>query len=276
MKINALKKEFVWHVLLVIFVFLLLFPIVFAVANSFKIMADAYNTILEIIPRNPTLENYLRVFSKLPFGKIVLNTFLIASTITIFKTVTSLFAAYSLVYFKYQGKQFLYFLMLLTMFVPFTVTMIPNYLLISQVGLRDSIWGVALPQLADVLGIFMLRQAMRSIPRSLIEAAQMENISDRKIMADIVIPLVRPNLVSTGIIFFINSWNEYVWPVLILKTEDNYTLSLALQMYISAEGGTEFTVAMAVSVMTMMIPLLLYIIFQRYIISTFAMSGIKG
>ena len=104
----------------------------------------------------------------------------------------------------------------------------------------------------------------------------MEDISDRKIMTDIVLPLVKPAVISTGIIFFINSWNEYVWPVLILKTVDNYTLSLALQMFISSEGGTDFTVAMAVSVMTMSIPLILYIIFQRYIINTFASAGIKG
>ena len=117
---------------------------------------------------------------------------------------------------------------------------------------------------------------MRGIPRALIEAARMENVKNLKIMRDIIIPLVRPSIISTGIIFFINSWNEYVWPVLILKSKENYTLSLALQMYISAEGGTEFTIAMAVSVMTMMIPLALYILFQRYIINTFAMSGIKG
>ena len=91
-----------------------------------------------------------------------------------------------------------------------------------------------------------------------------------------MIPLVRPSIISTGIIFFINSWSEYVWPVLILKSKENYTLSLALQMYISAEGGTEFTIAMAVSVLTMLIPLVLYIIFQRYIINTFAASGLKG
>ena len=166
--------------------------------------------------------------------------------------------------------------MLSTMFIPFTVTMIPNYLMISKIGLRDCIWGVALPQFADVLGIFLLRQSMRGIPKALIEASRMEGIGNLKIMKDIVIPLVRPSILTTGIIFFINSWNEYVWPVLILKTKENYTLSLALQMYISAEGGTEFTIAMAVSVITMIIPLTLYIIFQRYIINTFAASGIKG
>lgn len=251
-------------------------PIIFAVSNSFKTLQDAFNTVFQVIPLNPTLENYIHVFERLPFFQITLNTFLIASTVTVFKTITSLFAAYSFVYFSYKGKGTIYFIMLTTMFIPFTVTMIPNYLLISKIGLRDSIWGVALPQLADVLGIFLLRQAMRGVPKALIEAAKLENVGNVKIMRDIIIPLVRPSIITTGIVFFINSWNEYVWPVLILKSKENYTLSLALQMYISSEGGTEFTIAMAVSVMTMLIPLILYIIFQRYIINTFTMSGIKG
>ena len=269
-------RQIGWHLFLVVVVFLLLMPIVFAISNSFKTMQEAFNTVFQVIPLHPTLENYRHVFDKLPFVKITLNTFLIASTVTIFKTITGLLAAYAFVYFRFKGKGFLYFIMLSTLFIPFTVTMIPNYLLISKIGLRDRIWGVALPQLADVLGIFLLRQAMRGIPLALIEAARMENIRHMKIMRDIVIPLVRPSIISTGIIFFINSWNEYVWPVLILKSKENYTLSMALQMYISAEGGTEFTIAMAVSVLTMLIPLVLYIIFQRYIINTFAASGLKG
>ena len=269
-------RQIGWHLFLVVVVFLLLMPIVFAISNSFKTMQEAFNTVFQVIPLHPTLENYRHVFDKLPFVKITLNTFLIASTVTIFKTITGLLAAYAFVYFRFKGKGFLYFIMLSTLFIPFTVTMIPNYLLISKIGLRDRIWGVALPQLADVLGIFLLRQAMRGIPLALIEAARMENIRHMKIMRDIVIPLVRPSIISTGIIFFINSWNEYVWPVLILKSKENYTLSLALQMYISAEGGSEFTIAMAVSVLTMLIPLVLYIIFQRYIINTFAASGLKG
>lgn len=274
MKIKDLQLG--WHFLLCIVVFCMVMPIIFAVSNSFKTLTDAFNTVFQIIPSNPTLENYAHVFKKLPFVKITANTFCIAATVTAFKTVTSLLAAYSFVYFDFKGKGLLYFIMLSTMFIPFTVTMIPNYLTISKLGMADTLWGVILPQLADVLGIFLLRQSMRGIPKSLIEVARMENVKNLKIMTDIVIPLVRPAIISTGIIFFINSWNEYVWPVLILKSKENYTLSLALQMYISSEGGTEFTIAMAVSVLTMIIPLGMYIVFQRYIINTFAMSGIKG
>lgn len=277
MKIKNIKKHQIgWHILLITITFFMLLPIVFALSNSFKTLIEAYNTVFQVIPKNPTLENYIHVFEKLPFVKITANTFIIAATVTLFKTVTSLFAAYAFVYMKFKGKNVLYFIMLSTMFIPFTVTMIPNYLVISKIGLADNIMGVMLPQLADVLGIFLLRQSMRTIPKSLVEVAWLENVGNLKIMRDIVIPLVKPSIISTGIIFFINSWNEYVWPVLILKSKENYTLSLALQMYISSEGGTEFTIAMAVSVMTMVIPLTLYIIFQRYIINTFAMSGIKG
>lgn len=270
------KKQIGWHILFCAVVALLIFPIIFAVSNSLKTMQDAFNTVFEIIPRSPTLENYSYVFSRLPLLRITVNTFLIAAFVTAFKSVTSLLAAYSFVYFDYRGKNGLYFLMLGTMFIPFTVTMIPNYLMISRLGLGDHILGVALPELADVLGIFLMRQSMRGIPGALIEAARLDHVGHFKIMRDIVIPLVRPSLVSTGIMFFISSWNEYVWPTLILKSKENYTLSLALQMYMSSEGGTNFPVAMAVSVITMLIPLALYMVFQRYIINTFAMSGIKG
>ena len=153
-------RQIGWHLFLVVVVFLLLMPIVFAISNSFKTMQEAFNTVFQVIPLHPTLENYRHVFDKLPFVKITLNTFLIASTVTIFKTITGLLAAYAFVYFRFKGKGFLYFIMLSTLFIPFTVTMIPNYLLISKIGLRDRIWGVALPQLADVPGIFLLKHAI--------------------------------------------------------------------------------------------------------------------
>ena len=270
------KTQWIWHLILILCVIILLFPILFAISNSFKTLSDAYKIVFELIPLHPTLENYKKVFENLPFVKITINTFIIATVVTLCKTITSLLAAYAFVYLPFKGKNTLYFIMLATMFIPFTVTMIPNYLMISRIGLTDSMWGVMLPQLADVLGIFMLRQAMRGIPKSLIEVVNLEKVGNLKILSDIVVPLIRPSIMSIGIIFFINSWNEYVWPVLILKTKDNYTLSLALQMYISAEGGTDFTVAMAVSVMTMVVPVILYLIFQKFIINTFAMSGIKG
>ena len=255
---------------------ILTIPIVFAVSTSFKTMSEAYVNVLGLIPEHPTLDNYIQVFHQLPFLRIILNTFIVAIIVTVFKTITSLLAAYSFVYFDYKGKNIIYFITICTMFIPFTMTMIPNYLTISYFNLGDSLFGVILPQLSDAMGIFLLRQSMRTIPYSIVEVAYLEKAGPIKILKDIVIPLVQPAIISTGILFFINSWNEYVWPILILKSRENYTLSLAVQTFVSQEAGTEFTVIMAVSVMAMLPPLILYIVFQKYIVNTFAQSGIKG
>ncbi|HOR86282.1 MAG TPA: carbohydrate ABC transporter permease [Bacillota bacterium] len=274
MKLNG--RQWGWHIFLCLLVMFLLAPIVYAISTSFKTLSDATNNVLSLIPEKFSVESYKSVLMRIPFIKITTNTFFIASSVTLFKIITSVLAAYSLVYFRFRGRNALYFILISTMFIPFTVTMIPNYLTIGKLGLLNSSWGVILPQLADALGIFLLRQSMRTIPRSLIEVCQLDNIGHLRIIKDIVVPLIKPSIISTGIIFFINSWNEYVWPVLILKTEEHFTLSLALQMFINAEGGTDVTVAMAISVMTMILPLALYIIFQRFIINTFTQSGIKG
>lgn len=274
MKTNKLTFSW-WHLVFLLLILTAMYPILFSISNSFKPLKEAYHTILNLIPVNFTGDNYRYLFDTLPIVKITMNTFIVASVSTVVKLITSFFAAYALVFFDFKGKRPLYIILVGTIFIPFTVTMIPNYLMVARVGLIDSVWGVILPQLADAMGIFLLTQTMRSIPKTLIEAAKLDNIKDGKIMTGIVFPLSRHAISSTGIWFFITTWNEYVWPVLILKKTENYTLPLALQNYISAEGGTNFTVAMSVSVVTMIVPLTLYLIFQKYIIGTFVSAGIK-
>lgn len=264
-----------WHLFLVIFAILMLFPIAFAFSNSFKSLSDSYNSMLSLIPDQPELSNYVTIFTTLPLFRIIMNTFIMASLVTLFKLATSYLAAYAFTFFRFTGEKWLYFLFIATIFVPFTVTMIPNYLIISKIGLLNNIYGVILPQLCDATGILLLTQTMRSIPKSLIEVSKLDDVSMTGIMKDIVFPLTRPAVVSIGIMFFINSWNEYVWPTLILKDRANFTLPLVLQMFISSEGGTNFPIAMAISMVTMVIPLILYIFFQRYILNTFSQSGIK-
>lgn len=274
MKIN--KAEWKWHGLMLVMTAVFIFPVLFAVSNSCKTMADAFAHTVSLIPHPFTWDNYRYVWEDMPFLKIVANTFWIAAAVTAFKTLTGFLAAYAFTYYEFRGKNLLYFLMIGTLFIPFTVVMIPNYLTISSMGLLDHSLGVILPQLSDALGIFLMRQAMRTIPPSLVEVMKLNRVSDWSMMKDLVFPLIRPAVVSSGIIFFINAWNEYVWPMLILKSREGYTLPLALQTFISSEGGTDFTIAMAVSVLSMLPPLLLYLLFQKLIISTFSASGIKG
>jgi sn-glycerol 3-phosphate transport system permease protein len=275
MKIESKLPSVIWTWAFIVVVIIWVLPILFALGTSFRTLQDIYDNVLAIFPTSPTFENYSQLFTQLPMIKIIMNNFTIATTVTILKLVTSFLAAYAFVYFRFNGKKSLYLLLISTIFIPFTVTMVPNYLMLSKVGLTDHIIGVILPLVADASGIFLLTQVMRSIPYSFIESAKLENIGNFRIMKDIVLPLIRPQVTAVGIWFFVNSWNEFVWPSLILKSTESYTLPLALQMFISSEGGTNFGVAMAVSVITMSIPLLLYLIFQKYIIGTFTSSGIK-
>ena len=264
-----------WHIPLAVLVAISLVPILFAALYSLKSLQDIYSD-AGLLGTGFTLDNFREIARALPIGRITLNTLTVAVIVTACKLVTSVLAAYAFVFTSFRGKTALYFLLISTIFIPFTVTMIPNYITVSRMGLFDSVFGIVLPQLADATGIFLLRQTMRSIPKSLIEIAQLDGVSRMRTLWDIILPICRPSIVATGIIFFINSWNEYVWPTLILRTEENYTLSLAMQPFPSAEGGTDLTVLMAMAVVSMLIPVLLYLIFQRYIMSTFASSGIKG
>lgn len=272
MKIDT--SEIKWHVIFIILVLMLVYPLLFSLSTSFKTMSEAF-TSSSLIPQAPTLSAYERVFTTIRFAQILSNTFIIASLVTLFKLATGVFAAYAFVFFHFKGKTVLYFLLISTIFIPFTVTMVPNYITLSDMGLVDSIYGVALPQLADATGIFLLRQYMKGIPMSLMEVASLEHASHLHRLRTIVVPIIKPAILSIGIIFFINSWNEYVWPAIMIKSEANYTLSLALQMFVSSEGGTDVPVTMAVATLTMLLPLGLYSVCQKFIIGTFAHSGIK-
>lgn len=270
---SAGAGRFGWHVVLMVLVAISIGPIVFATVGAFLSMGGLTNgDFLGFL----TLDNFATITRSLPIAQITLNTLLIAAACTAFKVVTSVLAAYAFVYLDFRGKTVLYVVLISTIFIPFTVTMIPNYLTISRLGLLDTVAGVILPQLADASGIFLVRQAMRTIPKSLIEISHLDGIGEFRIMRDVVLPVCRPTVTATGIIFFINAWNEYVWPTLILRSKQNFTLSLAMQVFTDTEGGVQYPLIFAMAVISMILPVVLYLVFQRQIISTFASSGIKG
>ncbi len=269
------KVSLLWQIVFIIFVITIIYPLLFVIANSFKTDSEAFTSITSLIPQSLNFDNYIAVFEALPLLRIIGNTFLMSTVVTIVRMVLAFLAAYALVYFTFKGKKIYMGLINLTLFLPFTVMMIPNYLTLAEIGLTDNIWGVMLPMFFSATGVFMIVQNMKTIPKSLIEVAKLDRIPDFRIMKEIILPLIRPQLIATGVWFFTGTWNEYIWPRLILKDTDNYTLSIALQMFTSGEGGQGFTSVMAMSVITMIIPLIVYLIFQKYIIDTFTSSGIK-
>ena len=267
----AIKGQIVMILLVLVFAY----PILYMVSTSFKSMTEIFEGGLNLIPDETTLENYKRVFTSLPVLDYLKNSFIIALIAMVCKIVTSVLASYALVFMDFRGKNALFYFFTLTMFVPFTVIILPNYLTINQMGLLSTLVGVALPQMADAMGIFRIRQAMRTVPKSLVEAARLDKVGHFTAMTRIVIPLVKPAISAMAITFFINSWNEYFWPLLILKSNNLSTITLALQQFTSGESGNAWGSSMALAAIATVIPLVLYLIFQRHIIGTFMSSGIK-
>lgn len=265
-----------WHIALIVAVLVQLWPLLFMISTSFKTMDQIFQSTLNPFPAPFVLENYRYVLESLPLATYILNTLVIAGGVTLAKGITSILAGFAFIYYDFPHKEKIFNAFLLTFFIPITVVIMPNYLLIAKLGLLNTPLGVILPQLADGMGIFLMRQTMRSIPAPLLEAAKLDNAGPWHILTRIVLPLIRSSVFAMTIVFFIDSWNEYFWPLLVLNDKGSYTLPLALQMFISAEGGSEWGIAMAVAMLTSLPPLLLYLVCHRFIINTFMQSGVKG
>ena len=270
------RNELIWHGFLMVAIFLTLWPIVFMISTSFKDLSQVFESTLNPLPWPITFDNYTTVLGNFPLFTYIWNTFLIAAIVTVSRTLTSILSAFAVVYYDFKYKESLFNGMLLTFFIPITVLVMPNYLMMSKLGLLNTPWGVALPCLVDGMGVFLMRQTMRCVPKALLEAAILDGAKPRQVLTKVILPLIKPALLANSILFFINSWNEYFWPLLILQDKDSYTLPLALQMFISAEGGSEWGIAMAVATLTSLPPLILYGFCQKFIINTFMSSGVKG
>ena len=274
--LTSWRDEWGYHLLLLIAVFLMLWPIVFMLSTSLKDLNQVFESTLNPLPFPPTFDNYTNVLENFPLLTYIWNTFYIAIIVTLSKALTSVLAAFGFVYYDFKYKETIFNGMLLTFFIPITVLIMPNYLLMAKLGLLDTPYGVMLPSLVDGMGVFLMRQTMRGIPKPLLEAAILDGATPWQILRKVVLPLIKPSVLAISILFFINSWNEYFWPLLILQDKSNMTLPLALQMFISAEGGSEWGVAMAVATLTSLPPLVLYGFCQKFIINTFMQAGVKG
>ena len=165
------------QIIMILIVIIFAYPFAYMVSTSFKTMSEIFRSGLNLIPDNPTVDNYIKVFTSLPIGSYLYNSTVIALIAMTAKIITSVLAAYSLVFMEFKGKNALFYFFSMTMFIPFTVIIMPNYLTINKMHLLSTLVGVALPQMADAMGIIRIRQAMRQIPRSLVEAARLDKVS---------------------------------------------------------------------------------------------------
>jgi len=267
-------RTLVIYLLLTIGVGIMLFPFLWMVATSFKLPQDVYN--LRLIPETITFDNYAAIFKKAPFAQWIKNTLIISliatSTVLIFDTA----AGYVLAKFSFVGKQLIFLLIISTLMVPTEMLIIPWYLIANELGWSDTYWGVLFPGIITAFGIFLMMQFMDSIPSDLLDAARIDGLNEWRILLHIAIPLVKPAIITLIILTFIGNWNQFIWPLIVLQTEEKFTLPVGI-VYFSSElkDTSNWILIMAGTTISIAPLILIFLIFQKQIIRGIALSGMK-
>lgn len=219
-----------WYLVLCLLAVLTVFPFVWVFFTSFKGPNDPiFSVPPQLIPRDLTFENYLRVWRLLPVWRFYLNSMLATFSVVILNTLFSALAAYPLAKLKFPGRDLIFYLLLATYIVPPVLTSIPGFVLAVKVfHFYDKLQSVIFPYLAGVLSIFLMRQAFKAVPDDLIDAGRIDGASEWRIWWDILLPVVRPSLATVAIITFVEQWNNFFWPSLMLHTRENMTLQVGL------------------------------------------------
>ncbi len=263
------------HAILLIGAFTMLLPFMWMVSTSFKPSSEIYVFPPRWIPKNPTLKNYVDLFSSINFGRPFLNTVIVASSITFLSVLLSSMAGYAFAKFRFKGRDKLFFLILATLMVPGQMTMIPVFLLLRYLGLLNTYTGLILPGAVSVFNIFFMRQFIITIPNDLIEAARIDGARESYIFFKIILPLSKPALTTISIFTFTGSWNSFLWPLIIAQDERMYTLPVAVSV-LAGQYGENIAIQMAGSCIVIT-PILIFFLFaQRYFIKGIALTGLKG
>ncbi|MBB3113984.1 ABC-type glycerol-3-phosphate transport system permease component [Paenibacillus phyllosphaerae] len=260
------------HGALVLMCVLAIVPLYWMAISSLKNESEIFTS--SIIPLKPTLGNYTYAFTQMPIVRMIVNSFGISIMMTMLQLTTSLLAAYALVRWRFRGKALIFSLLSVTWLIPFQAIMIPNYVLINDMGLNETWLGIVLPFCVSTFAILSLYQSFQSFPGVLIEAACIDGLSDWGILTRLILPNTRSTVASLGIIQFINAWNEYLWPMLVTKKMENAPIQIGLKLFVNSDSNMWGSLMAATTVSCLPI-LLIYLVLRRQIVDSFIRFGIK-
>ena len=250
-------------------------PFVWMVLGSFKTNAEARQVPPTWLPESPTTENYRQLFTQLDFPQFFFNSTVVAVAITAGNLVFCSMLGYALAKLRFPGKRLVFALVLGMLMVPGMVTFVPLFMLVSQLGMVNSYAGLILPWLAQPLGVFLMRQFILGLPDDLIHAARVDGAGEFRIFARVILPLCGPALATLGILQFLATWNNFLWPLVVAQSEDRYTLPVALALYAIGENNTRYGLLMAGAVVTVLPILLIFVLLQRHFVRGIATTGLK-
>lgn len=268
------KIKIIAIVALIIASIIVVIPYIWMLSNSLKSTKEAIISPNTLIPTEPTIEGYKTVLTKSPFFSWLKNSLIVTGVNTLVVLFTSTILGYIFARFEFRGKKFLFSVLMYTMMVPAQVTMITSFLLIDSVGLYDSLLALIVPAIVSAFGVYLCKQYIEEIPKSLIESARIDGAGDFTIYWKIVIPQIRPAIGSLAIFTFLQYWNDYLNPLLYLSSTDRMTLPLALS-YFSTQHSSDLSATMAAAALIMIPSSIVFIIFQKQFVKGIAMTGMK-
>jgi putative chitobiose transport system permease protein len=265
-----------WYVLLALLAVITVFPFLWMLLTSIKGPEDEiFSVPPQFLPGHPTLDNYTAVLDQLPIPQFFLNSVTVGVAVTVLNVTVAALAAYPLAQLRFFGREAIFYLLLATLIVPAQLTYIPSFVMaVNFFHYYDTIGALILPNLASAFNIFLLRQAFKGVPSELIDAARIDGASELRIWWSILLPIIRPSLAAVAIFTFVTSWNDFLWPSLMLHTRDNMTLPVGL---VALQGffSSDFRSIAAGVTMTVVPILAFFIVFQRHFVRGLA-GAVKG
>jgi len=249
-------------------------PLLWMASASLMPTGEASAIPPRLLPSRPTLGHYRDLFTRLEVGRYFRNSLVLSLAVTGLSLLLNSMAGYAFAKLRFAGRERLFAALLAALVVPAQVGMLPLFLLLRSLGLVNTLWGVIVPGMASVFGIFLMRQYALSLPDEVLEAARMDGASEWRIYRSLVLPMCRPILVTLGAFTFMGTWNDFMWPLIVLTDQSRYTLPVALAN-LSGEHVQDIELMMASSVLTVLPVLLLFLALQRHYLAGITLGGVK-
>ena len=267
--------DIVCYALLIFLAAITVIPFLWMLSASVKLNKDVFTWPMKWIPENPQWRNYLDIWTKIPMLTFIENTVFLTVVVTILQLFTSSFAAYAFSKLRFKGSSFLFLGYIATIAMPWQVYMVPQFIMMSGMGLNDHLSAMICLQAFSAFGVFMMKQFYDSVPDDLCEAARIDGMNEYGIWWRIMLPLSKPSLATLTIFTFVNTWNDFLGPQLYLHTQEKKTLQLGLRMFIG-QYSSEYGLIMAASVVALIPVLIVFLSLQKYFVQGIATSGMKG
>ncbi len=271
---RVLGRVALW-LLLILFSLVVIAPFAWMISSSLKTEKDVFRYPMQWIPADPQWSNYLEIWQKVPLHIYLKNTAVVSVAVTVMQILTSTFAAYAFAKMNFRGRDVLFLAYIGTIAVPWQVYMLPQFIMMRAAGLYDTLYALIILQSCSAFGVFLMRQFYLGIPNELSEAARIDGLSEYGIWWRIILPLAKPAVVTLLIFTFVNTWNDYMGPLIYLTTDSVKTVQIGLKRFIQ-QYSNEYTLIIAASLVSLVPVTVAFLSLQRYFIEGIATTGLKG